>query len=272
METVVKKELEKGGFKAGDDFFLAYSPERIMTGYSLSRYKDFPKIVSGINDESTERAFDLYSRFSKVKKASTLKTAEMVKISEGIYRDVNVALANELFKACEKYGINFWEMRDLANHEFCNIHEAGNGTGGHCIPVYPWFLIKAQDVPMVSLGRKINDGMASHFANKILSEIKMRRMEDPKVAVLGLTYRSHVNETYYTRSSALIDLLQKKKVNVFGHDFLLTPDEIRQKFKVEYTDDFKSMDIIIVLNKNPEYKVMLLPLKEKVIDTKNILG
>ncbi|NQU79290.1 nucleotide sugar dehydrogenase, partial [Candidatus Woesearchaeota archaeon] len=150
----IKDLLEKAsGLTAGSDFFLAYSPERIMTGHSISRYKEFPKVVGGIDKESTDKAFDIYSKFcGKVDKVQDSSTAEMIKISEGVYRDVNIALANELLKVCNRYGVDFWEMREKANHQYCNIHEPGN-VGGHCIPVYPWFLINDNDVPLIKEAR-----------------------------------------------------------------------------------------------------------------------
>jgi len=165
-ENLVKNILEKdSGLKAGVDFYLAYSPERIMTGYSISRYIEFPKLVGGINKESTDKAFEVYKKFSNPIKVSNAKTAEFAKIAEGTYRDVNIALANELFKVSEIYDINFWEMREAAKHEYCNILEPGN-VGGHCIPVYPWFLINELDVPLIKTARHLNDSMIDYYLKK----------------------------------------------------------------------------------------------------------
>jgi len=262
--------LEKSGLKAGTDFYLAYSPERIMTGYSISRYKEFPKLVGGINEESTGKAFEVYSKFSNAKKVSSAKTAEMAKICEGIYRDVNIGLANELCKACENYDIDFWEMREAANHQYCHIHEAGNGVGGHCIPVYPWFLINDTNLetPLMKTARDVNDSMASYFAHKVVKKLGDGR----KVGVIGLTFREGVKEIAYTRSKALIKELKNRDCEVYGMDPLLSPEEIKELFGINSFENFDDMDVLVLLNKETQYKEELSKRKEKVIDTKNVLS
>src|SRR3989338_6423456 len=191
-ENLVKNTLEKGSaLKAGIDFYLAYSPERIMTGYSISRYKEFPKLIGGINKESTEKAFEVYKKFSKPIKVSNARTAELAKVAEGIYRDVNIALANELFKVSEHYNIDFWEMKEAAKHQYCNILEPGN-VGGHCIPVYPWFLINEIDAPLIKIARKLNDGMVDYYLGKI------EKIGGKKVGIIGLSYREGAKEKAYS--------------------------------------------------------------------------
>lgn len=151
-ETIVKKWLEEeSGLKFGD-FYLAYSPERIMTGYSISRLKEFPKEV--VYKISGEIAFDIYKKF----------------IPNLYLGDVNIALANELFKISEELNIDFYESRQYANQKFCNIHLPSTGVGGHCIPYYPWFLIKEMelrtkyyDSSLLRISREINDQMSRLF-------------------------------------------------------------------------------------------------------------
>jgi len=165
-ETRIKEILEKNSkMEAGVDFYLAYSPERIMTGFSISRFSEFPKIVGGINEGSTEKAFSLYSKFGNIIKVSNARTAEFVKVSEGLYRDVNIALANEIMMISDKLKVDFWEVRKAASHDYCNIHEPGN-VGGHCIPVYPHFILKDFDAPLISTARILNDGMIKFYAKK----------------------------------------------------------------------------------------------------------
>src|SRR3989338_3728465 len=211
-ENIVKNTLEKGSkLKAGIDFYLAYSPERIMTGYSISRYKEFPKLVGGINKESTEKAFEVYKNFSKPIRVSNARTAELAKVAEGVYRDVNIALANELYGVAEHYNVDFWEMKDAARHQYCNILEPGN-VGGHCIRVYPWFLINEMKVPLIKTARTINDGMINYYAEKV------GKIGGKKVGVLGLSYREGVKEKAYSRSIDFISLLKKKGYDVYGYD------------------------------------------------------
>ena len=264
-EGMVKEILEKdSGLKAGTDFYLAYSPERIMTGHSISRFKEFPKLVGGINKESTDKAAEVYEKFSKPVKVSNAKTAELAKVAEGIYRDVNIALANELFKVSEKYGIDFWELKEITKHEYCNILEPGN-VGGHCIPVYPWFLINNLNVPLIKAARELNDDMIDYYAKKV-DEIGGK-----KVGVIGLTYREGVKEKAYSRSVALIQLLKKKSYEVYGLDPLFSKQETEKEFNVSYLKDFNKMDVIVVMNMLPQYKAKLESIKNKVIDIKNIL-
>lgn len=264
-ENLIKNILEKGsGLKAGSEFFLAYSPERIMTGYSISRYKNFPKIVGGINKESTNRTLKFYSLFcKKVEAVKDTKTAELIKISEGIYRDVNIALANELLKVCDHYNIDFWELRKKANHQFCNIHEAGN-VGGHCIPVYPWFLINNFDVPLIKTARLLNDDMINYYEKKVEKISKKG-----KVGVIGLSYRKGVKEKAYARSRAFIALLQNKGYEVYGIDSMYSPDEINKEFGIPYLRDFNVMDVIVIFNKEKRFNDILKHYKDKIVDIKN---
>ena len=264
-ENLVKDILEAGsGLKAGTDFYLAYSPERIMTGQSISRYKEFPKLIGGINNQSTDKAYEIYKNFSNPIKVSDSKTAELTKVSEGIYRDVNIALANELYKVAEEYDINFWELKKAAKHEFCNILEPGN-VGGHCIPVYPWFLINNLDVPLIKTARELNDSMLIYYLKKI------NEREGNKIGIIGLSYRNGVKEKAFSRSVDLIKLLEKGNYDIFGIDPLFSKEETESQFKIKYLENFEDMDIIIVMNSEPSFKEKLLPLKDKVIDIKNIL-
>jgi len=265
-ETLVKAALEKNsGLKAGKDFYLAYSPERIMTGYSISRFREFPKLISGINKISTDKAFEVYKKFAKPIKVGNSRTAELAKIAEGVYRDVNIALANELYKVSEHYNLNFWEMREAARHQYCNILEPGN-VGGHCIPVYPWFLINDVYVPLINSARRLNDNMIFYYLKKI------EKIGGKKVGVVGLSYREGVKEKAYSTAIDLIYLLKKKGYDVYGLDPLYSKEDVEKKFNVKYLKDFNKMDIIILMNKNLQYKDKLKRIKNKVIDIKNVLG
>ncbi len=275
-DTIIRTALEeKSGLKLGE-FFLAHSPERIMTGYSISRYKEFPKIVGGVDEKSGEVAERFYKNFcSKVIKVSDAKTAELVKIAEGVYRDVNIAIANELLQVSEAYGINFWEMRKAASHEYCNILEAGIGVGGHCIPVYPHFLLKDKSLKditqLTKIAREVNDSMAEYIAKKAL-EIAGK---NGKILVIGLTYREGVKETAYTRSKALINELKKVGATVSAIDPLLSPEEIKKEFEVEAASekgDWSKFGCVILVNKNKKYVEKLKGIKQNlVIDCKNTL-
>lgn len=269
-ESLIKGILEKNSMlKAGKDFYLAYSPERIMTGYSISRFKEFPKIVGGINGISTQKAFEIYKKFANPFKVANSRTAELAKIAEGVYRDVNIALANEFFKVSEHYNIDFWEMKEAAKHQYCNILEPGN-VGGHCIPVYPWFLINSMNVPLIKAARQINDDMVRYYADRVDKIAKNKK--NGKVGIIGLSYREGVKEKAYSRSIALIGLLKKKGYNVYGLDPLYTKEEVKKEFGIDYIDNFRKMDAIILMNRETSYKKELIKMKEKIVDVKNTLN
>lgn len=264
-ETIVKGILEKNsGLKAGKDFFLAYSPERIEAGSSISRFKEFPKLVSGINKESADKAFELYKKFTKPVKVSNARTAELAKIAEGVYRDINIAIANEFFKIAGHYNVDFWEMREAARHRYCSILEPGI-VGGHCIPVYPWFLINELNVPLVRAARKLNEDMIDYYVKKV-DEIGGKR-----VGIIGLSYREGVREKAFSKLD-LIKLLKKKGYEVYALDPLFSREEIEKDFNANYLDAFDKMDVIILANKESRYKDRLKAMKNKVVDIKNVLG
>ena len=245
-ETLVKSWLEEeSGMR---EFYLAYSPERIMTGYSISRLKEFPKVVGGVDKESGWRAYELYRKFiPNIHLVSNARTAEFIKVIEGCYRDVNIALANELFKLSESLGIDFDEARRFANHEFCHIHEHSTGVGGHCIPVYPWFLIRMaervgrfDDVRLLRTAREVNDGMIDLWAKKILLACLRtnKKVNEVRICIKGITFRKGVKEIYHSRNLALARTLKEKGLNVYVYDELFTPEEIKSLgFEFIYPND-----------------------------------
>src|SRR3989338_7764234 len=269
-ENLVKNTLEKGSkLKAGIDFYLAYSPERIMTGYSILRYKEFPKIVGGINKESTEKAFEVYKKFSKPIKVSNARTAELAKVAEGVYRDANIALANELYKVAKHYNVDFWEMKEAAKHQYCNILEPGN-VGGHCIGVYPWFLINEMDVPLIKKAREVNDDMVNYYYKKVESIVGKKL--NAKIGIIGLSYREGVKEKAYSRSIAMIQLIKSKGHEVYGLDTLYSKEETEKEFGANYLTNLDKMDAIILMNKEVSYRLKLMPIKDKVVDVKRVLS
>jgi UDP-N-acetyl-D-mannosaminuronic acid dehydrogenase len=235
-ETIVKKWLEEESHLKLGDFYLAYSPERIMTGYSISRLREFPKVIGGVDDKSGKLVFDIYKQFiPNLYLISSTRVAEFIKVIEGCYRDVNIALANELFKISNELDINFYEAREYANHQFCNIHMPSTGVGGHCIPYYPWFLIKEMEritkydyCNLLRTSREINDQMMNYWAEKImLKSLQVdKRLEDVKICINGITYREGIKELINSMNMALVKLLVKKGLDVYTYDELYTKEEI----------------------------------------------
>jgi len=235
-EDMAEKLLSQSSGLLPGDYYLAYSPERIMTGYSISRLKEFPKVIGGRDEESGIVAYQVYSRFiNNLHLVSSARVAEMIKVMEGCYRDVNIALANELFKICQDMEVDFFEARDKANHQFCHIHLPSTGVGGHCIPVYPWFLIKEMEkrehfshCRLLRAGREINDEMIDYWAERIL--MQCLKIDKPlsliKICIKGITYRAGVREFYHSRNLALAKLLADKGLDVYVSDPLLSGEEV----------------------------------------------
>ena len=237
-ELLAKRWLEEeSGLKLGE-FYLAYSPERIMTGYSISRLKEFPKVIGGVDKESGIKAFEVYKKFiPNLHLVSSARVAEFIKLMEGCYRDVNIALANELFKIANELGVDFYEAREYANHEYCHIHQPSTGVGGHCIPVYPWFLIKEMErrgkfsyTELLRTARKLNDEMVNYWAEKIVLEcMKINKpLNKVKICIKEITFRKGVKELYHSRNLALAKFLMEKGLNVFVYDEMFSKEEIEK--------------------------------------------
>ncbi len=235
-ETVIKDWLEEeSGLKLGE-FYLAYSPERIMTGCSISRLKEFPKVIGGVDGTSGKIAFEVYKKFiPDLHLVSSARAAEFIKVIEGCYRDVNIALANELFKIADELNIDFYEAREYANHRYCNIHMPSTGVGGHCIPFYPWFLIKEMErrgkydhCNLLRTSRELNDQMMNFWIEKIMLKCLQadKALGDVKICIKGITYREGVKELINSMNLALAKLLMKKGLNVYVYDELFTKEEI----------------------------------------------
>jgi UDP-N-acetyl-D-mannosaminuronic acid dehydrogenase len=239
-ETLVKKWLEEesGLELRRKNFYLAHSPERIMTGYSISRLKQFPKVIGGVNEESGMKAFETYKKFvPNLHLVSNARTAELIKIFEGCYRDVNIGLANELFKIANELEIDFYEARKYANHEYCHIHLPSTGVGGHCIPIYPWFVItemekreRGRTTRLLKTAREVNDEMVEYWAEKIILEcLKINKpLKEVRICVKGINFREGVKELYNSRNLALVKLLMKKGLDVYVYDEFFSKEDIKK--------------------------------------------
>ncbi len=238
-ETRLKTILEvESGLKEWTDFYLGYSPERIMTWVSLSRFEEFPKVIGWVSEKSSEVVHEIYSKFiPNLNKVKNSKTAEYIKVIEGCYRDSNIALANELYKIAEELDIDFYEAREFANHQYCNIHFPSTWVWWHCIPVYPHFLIKKMDEAnkesyrtFLSTSRDVNEDMINYWAEKIiLKALEIDKpLKDVNILVKWITYRSWVKELYHSRNHALAKLLKNKWLNLFVFDEMYSESEINE--------------------------------------------
>lgn len=225
----VKPQLVEQSGLSAESFGVAFCPERTSSGRALEDIRGaYPKVVGGVDEESTELAAAIYDAINEkgVIPVSDATTAECVKVFEGLYRDVNIALANELATFADEFAVDVREAIDVANTQpFCDIHDPGPGVGGHCIPFYPYFVIDPfeTEAPLLSTAREVNDSMPSFTVEKLREEFTAEGldMEEASVLVLGLTYRPGVEEIRASPSLAIADGLSAAGADVYGVDPLL---------------------------------------------------
>ncbi|MHB9160238.1 MAG: nucleotide sugar dehydrogenase [Nitrosotalea sp.] len=237
-ENVVLPILEKySKLKGEQEFYLMYNPERIFEGRALEDIENnYPAIVGGLGSKSLTYGTELLKIISKkgVLTMSSLANAEAEKLFEGVYRDVNIALANELADLCEKLGINYWEARKGANSQpFCHLHYPGTGVGGLCIPVYPMFIIEAakkmhKHLRMVEFARKTNDLMPVKCVNDALILFHKNKInpKGKKVAVLGLGFRGEVTDSRLSPTYSVVKEFLKNGCKVVVHDPYIIKDDL----------------------------------------------
>jgi UDP-N-acetyl-D-mannosaminuronic acid dehydrogenase len=257
--------LEKTGLKVGEDIFLCHCPERVFPGDVLKEIVYNDRIIGGFDDKAAQMAREIYSSFVKGKLYITDDvTAELVKLMENTYRDVNIALANEFAAVAEELGVSIMQAIDLANkHPRVNILKPGIGAGGHCIPVDPWFI--KQVVPahskLISTARSINDQVPYRIAAKIRQAIKA--VPNPRIVALGVTYKP---DTYDTRNSPalkIIDLLKKDGYHVEAYDPLADGYQYRPIEEL-----VKGIDCLVVL---VEHQVIKSELSKKEAEIKRVM-
>jgi UDP-N-acetyl-D-mannosaminuronic acid dehydrogenase len=209
--------LERSGLKAGSDFYVAYSPERVLPGQILRELIENARVIGGITPESSQAGYDLYATFVKGEIIKTdATTAEMVKLMENTYRDINIAVANTFSRLAGRFGVDVWEAISLANrHPRVKILSPGPGVGGHCISVDPWFFVEsAPDLSQLILqARLVNDAQPSavvEMVKKTLSDLSMRGLKGKKIAVLGLAYKPDVDDLRESPAAEVVRLLQKE--------------------------------------------------------------
>jgi nucleotide sugar dehydrogenase len=267
--------LEKSGLKCGRDFGVAHCPERTSTGTAIRDISgQYPKIVGGVDEKTNEVLEGIYNIINKKGVIKTdIKTAEAIKVFEGIYRDVNIALANELAIYCEESGINAKEAFEKANTQpYCHLHNPGPGVGGHCIPVYPYFIMNKK-TELTKISRKINDSMVDHVVNLTIKGLNGIRKEfkNSKILILGLSFRSGVKEVRNSPTIPLIKKLKKLKADVFLYDPLFTKKEIEEYAK--YKEDFENIDCIVIMTENKKFKNLNWKKSDNIVivDTKRVL-
>ena len=221
---------EASHLRVGRDFYLAFSPERIYAGRVFEDLRIYPKIVGGVDQESTAKAVDFYRDVleAEVWPVDNAETAEFSKLAETTYRDVNIALANELALYGGSRDVNVAQAFRASNSQpFSRLHQPGVGVGGHCIPVYPHFLLAdatRDELALPRAGRRINDHMAAVALESLAKELG--GLDGRRILVLGVSYRENVKEMAFSSALALVEQLHAAGANVLVHDPLFTPAEL----------------------------------------------
>lgn len=274
MDDFVKPVFEEAGFEIGKDIYLAHCPERVLPGQILYELKHNNRIVGGITPACTEHAAAVYATFVEGELIKTeAKTAELSKCMENTFRDVNIALANELAKICYKLDINCLDVIAMANkHPRVNIHQPGPGVGGHCLAIDPYFICaKAPELAkIIRLSRDTNCSMPEYVVEK--AELLLQGIENPKIAAFGVTYKGNVDDMRESPAMEIIELLQEKGYSVAIYD----PHVEREDF-VSLDEAVDRADVILVLTDHNEYKNMnhkeiaTKMRHARLFDTKNIV-
>ena len=272
-----KALAEKSNLTPENDFFVAHCPERVLPGTILRELIENDRVVGGSSPEATRLAKKFYQRFvSGDVLESDSVTAELVKLSENIYRDVNIGLANEFAIISEDLGANVWDVIELANkHPRVNIHQPGPGVGGYCIPVAPWMLsADLESAPQTILqARNINAGQPARTVQKVLELLK--GVENPKVAILGAAYKGGVGDARATPTVEVIELLLEAGATVSVHD------PLTKNFKYElesFEDTVRDADLAIILTAHSQFEsiepVSTAKLMKSaiIVDTRNSLN
>jgi len=220
--------LEKSGLRVGEDFGVAYTPERALPNNTLYEMTHNARVIGGINSESIKMASSLYQRITKGKiiLVKDLVTAEIVKLMENTYRDTNIALANELAMVCEALGVDAIEAIEAANHHpRVNIHTPGPGVGGHCLSIDPYFIVetareKGVETPLIRTSRQVNESMPIHVDKIIKKALKEtgKTIQGSEVGILGVAYKANVADARETPAKPLIEQLIVEGATVHAHD------------------------------------------------------
>ncbi len=274
--------LEKSGLKTGEDFMLAFCPERIDPGNKKFKLRNIPRVIGGINKKSTEKAIEFYNSIldAEVLDIGSPRNAEAVKIMENAFRDINIAFVNEMAKSFDIMGINIIDViKGASTKPFAFMaHYPGCGVGGHCIAVDSYYLIekaskKGFEHRFLQLARTINNSMPEYTVNRTvegLNEIGMC-VKNTKICVLGLTYKGNIDDTRESPAFKIIEKLKKMRgiVKIFD-------PHVPEMSDLKCLEDALNCECIVIVTDHEEFKNLDLNLVKKkgikvIIDGRNIL-
>ncbi|MDY0278556.1 MAG: nucleotide sugar dehydrogenase [Acholeplasma sp.] len=286
-EELLKPILEKSGFKCGEDFYLAFSPERVDPGNLIYKTKNTPKVVGGVTKKCTDIAAIMYENIleASVHKVSTPSIAEMEKILENTYRNINIGLVNELAILCNKMDINIWEVIDAAKSKPYGFQAfyPGPGLGGHCIPLDPYYLSwKAREygfhTSMIESSMMINDRMPEYCAersSKILNRFK-KSVNGSKILILGVAYKQDIEDFRESPAIDVINELEKLGAVVDYYDPYISEYKEHSKTKTGLielsTEVLNNVDLVVITTAHTKIDYDFIQQNSKFIfDTKNAM-
>jgi len=264
-DNIVIPILEESGLKAGEDFSVAYTPERAIPNNTIYEMTHNARVIGGYDERSADRASELYKHITvgDVIKVKNLITAETVKLIENTYRDANIALSNEIAMICEELGVDAIEAIKVANyHPRVNLHIPGPGVGGHCLAIDPYFIVetakgKGMQAPLISTARIINEGMPQHVIKLIsdtLAEVG-QEIKGSTIGLLGVAYKGNVADARETPAKDLINILKEKGAHVYATD-PYTPKEGIRALGAEPVDmgQVLNCDCVVLVTDHDEYR------------------
>lgn len=282
-EEICKPVLEENSnMKCGEEFKIAYSPERVNPGDKIHRVENITKIVSGMDDETLEKVAKLYESVLEngVYRASSIKVAEAAKVIENSQRDVNIAFANEVAIMCNKLGIDTNDVLDAASSKWNFLNFRPGLVGGHCIGVDPYYLIKKSEElgykpRILTSARDVNESISGFIVQNIIDKLisKGIKPEEAKVQILGVTFKENVNDTRNSKVIDIIKQLKEAKVQVFARDCYVSKEEIEKHYNIEIDEnkDNELVDILVVAVAHDEYRKLSATQLNEMLNSTKIL-
>jgi UDP-N-acetyl-D-glucosamine dehydrogenase len=285
-EEVVQPLLEAGGLKAGVDFHLAFSPERIDPGNATYGLKNTPKVVGGVNAESTEAAAAFYSQFvDTVVRARGTREAETAKLLENTYRHINIALVNEMAQFCHELDIDLWDVIRCASTKPFGFQAfyPGPGVGGHCIPIDPNYLSHQIKVKLgypfrfVELAQEINNSMPTYVVRRVQDALNTdgKAVRGSRVLLLGVTYKPNIADQRESPTKPLANQLLALGADVAYHDPFVSSWHLGEQTLTTVTDlaaELESCDIAVLLQNHSSYDLgMIAETAGRVLDTRGAI-
>lgn len=268
-DNYIKPIFEKAGFEIGKDLYLAHCPERVLPGKIMDELVNNDRIIGGVTEKCSKKASEVYGQFVKGDRIECeAKTAELSKCMENTYRDVNIALANELAKIGAEIGVNTLDVIELANkHPRVNIHSPGPGVGGHCLAIDPYFVyaLAPETAKIIKLARDTNNSMPDFVVENI-----QKIVPEGKIAIFGVAYKGNTEDDRESPSYEIISKLKNLNYNIEIYDPHVIPDS-------DLNVAIENADLIVVLSDHDEFKELDFDIiKEKmknpiIFDTKNII-